>query len=65
MIWASQVMLAVKNQPAKAGDKRYSLIPGSEDPLEKGIAIVSSILAWRTAGQGSLVATIQESHMTE
>ena len=28
---------------------------GQEDPLEKGLAIVSSILAWRTAGQGSLV----------
>ena len=29
---------------------------GQEDPLEKGMATPSSILAWRTQGLGSLVA---------
>ena len=38
----------VKNPPANAGDIRdMGLIPGSEDPLEKGMATHSSILAWR------------------
>ena len=35
----------VKNLPANAGDWVQSL--GREDPLEKGMAIRSSILAWR------------------
>ena len=34
----------VKNLPAHAGDT--GLIPGLEDPLEKGMATQSSILAW-------------------
>ena len=34
---------AVKNSPANAGDA--SLIPGLEDPLEKGMATHSSIVA--------------------
>ena len=46
---ASQVVLVVKNPPANAGDGRDT---GSicvwEDPLEEGIALHSSILAWRT-----------------
>ena len=44
----------VKNLPANAGDVRDTgLIPrwgrslGGEDPLEKGMATHSSILAWR------------------
>ena len=38
----------VKNQPASAGDIRdKGLIPGREDPLEKGMATHSSVLAWR------------------
>ena len=38
----------VKNPPANAGDSRVmGLIPGSEDPLEEGMATHSSILAWR------------------
>ena len=38
----------VNNLPVSAGDERdLSLIPGSEDPLEKGLATHSSILAWR------------------
>ena len=38
----------VKNLPAKARDLRDGdSVPGWEDPLEKGIATHSSILAWR------------------
>ena len=45
---ASQVALVVKNLPANAGDIRDAgLIPGWEDPLEKGVTTHSSILAWR------------------
>ena len=39
---ASQAALVVKNPPANAG-----LILGQEDPLEKGMATYSSILALR------------------
>ena len=45
---ASQVALVEKNPPANAGDIRdqvWSLY--GEDPLEKGMATHSSILAWR------------------
>ena len=42
------VALVVKNPPAYAGDVRDAgSIPGWEDPLEKGQAAHSSILAWR------------------
>ena len=45
---ASQVGLAVKNPPASAGDIRYAgSVPELEDPLEEGMAIHSSILAWQ------------------
>ena len=38
----------VKNPPANAGDIRdMGSIPGSEDPLEEGVATHSGILAWR------------------
>ena len=38
----------VKNVPANAGDIRDTgLILGQDDPLEKGMATHSSILAWR------------------
>ena len=38
----------VKNLPASAGGLRdVGLIPGSEDPLEEGMATHSSVLAWR------------------
>ena len=41
------MVLAVKNQPAKAGDIRDAgFIPGSEDPLEDSMATHSTILAW-------------------
>ena len=47
-LWASQVALVVKNALASAGDLRNTgSIPGWEDPLEKGVATHSSILAWR------------------
>ena len=40
--------LVVKNPAVNAEDIRaVDLIPGSEDPLEEGVAIHSSILAWR------------------
>ena len=47
-VWASQVVLVVKNPPANAGDIR-NWVPslGLEDPLEKGMATHSGILAWR------------------
>ena len=39
----------VKNLPANAGDSQETRVGslGQEDPLEKGKAIHSSILAWR------------------
>ena len=38
----------VKNLPANTGDIRdVGSVPGQEDPLEKGMATHSSILAWR------------------
>ena len=47
---ASQVVLVVMNQPAKAG--AWDQSPGQEDPLEEETH--SSILAWRTHGQRNL-----------
>ena len=38
----------VKDPPANAGNTGdMGSIPGLEDPLEKGMAIYSSILAWK------------------
>ena len=45
-IWASLVAQLVKNPPAMWETWVPSL--GQEDPLEKGMATQSSILAWRT-----------------
>ena len=42
---ASLVAQMVKNLPAMQETKIWSL--GQEDPLEKGMATYSSILAWR------------------
>ena len=42
----------VKNSPAKAGDT--SLVPGSDDFLEKEMTTHSGILAWKSHGQESL-----------
>ena len=42
-------MLVVKNLPASAGDlEMWVQSLGQEDPLEEGMAIHSSSLAWRT-----------------
>ena len=47
LIRASQDGLLVKNTLANVGDLRdIGLIPGQEDPLEKGMTTHSSILAW-------------------
>ena len=43
--WASMVAQTVKNLPAMQETRIQS--PGGEDPLEKGMATHSSILAWR------------------
>ena len=48
--------LVVKNLPASAGDiKDVVQSLSREDPLEESTATPSSILAWRTHGQRSLV----------
>ena len=51
----------IKNLPANAGDIRdVGLIPGSEDPLEEGMATHSSIITWRiprTEEPGRLLCT--------
>ena len=53
---ASQVVIVEKNPPANAGDIRDAgLIPGSEDPLEEGMATHSSTLAWRIPWPQGLV----------
>ena len=45
---ASQVAVVIKNPPANSGNIRDAgLIPVWGDPLEKGMATHSSILAWR------------------
>ena len=47
-IWASQVVLGVKNPPANAGDiEVWFQSLGWEDPLEEEMTTHSSILAWR------------------
>ena len=54
--WASLIAQLVKNPPARQETLVQSL--GWEDPLEKGTATHSSILAWRISGS-------KESDMTE
>ena len=54
-MWASLVAQLVKSPPAM--QETPVLFLGQEDPLEKGIATHSSILAWENSGQ--------ESHTTE
>ena len=44
-LWASLVAHTVKNRPAKQETWVQSM--GWADPLEKGMAIHSSVLAWR------------------
>ena len=43
--WASQVAQMIKNLPEM--QKTWVQFLGQEDPLEKGMATLSSILAWR------------------
>ena len=50
---ASLVAQTIKNLPAMQDTQIQSL--GQEDPLEKGMATHSSILAWRIPGQRSPV----------
>jgi len=53
---ASQGALMVKNLPVSAGDERdLSFIPGSEDPLEEGLAPTPVFLPGESHGQRSLV----------
>ena len=58
--WLSQVRLVVKNLLDNAGDvKEVGFIPGLENPLEKGMATYSSILAWRISmGRGARQTTV-------
>ena len=65
-LWASLVTQLVKNPPPM----RETWVPslGEEDPLEKGMATHSSILAWRipcTEESGVLQAMGSQSETTE
>ena len=51
-VGASLVAQVVKNPPAMQETQVQSL--GGEDPLEKGMATHSNILAWKIQGQRSL-----------
>ena len=63
LVWSLKVRLdpcslmdhTVKNLPEIQETQVWSL--GQEDPLEKGMATHSSILAWRIHGQRSLVGS--------
>ena len=49
------MVVVVKNYPASAGDiKDMGLIPGSEDPLEEGMALTPVFLLGESHGQRSL-----------
>ena len=61
----SQVVLVIKNPPANEGNIKIESL-GQEDPLEEGMAIHSSILAWRipwTEDPGRLLSTGSQSWM--
>ena len=60
---ASLVAQTVKNLPAMQETWVRSL--GWEDPLEKGMATRSSILAWRIHGQRSLVGYSPWGHKSQ
>ena len=58
----------VTNLPANVGDEGYLPSQGWEDPLVKGTAALSSILAWRipwTEETGKHPWGCKESDMTE
>ena len=66
MTWASLVAQIVKNLPAMQETQLESL--GLNDPLEKGTATQSSLLAWRiprTEEPGGLQSVVLQSDMTE
>ena len=53
---ASQVALTIKKPPANTADIEARVRSlGQKDPLKEGVAIHSSILAWRIHEQKSLV----------
>ena len=53
-MWASLVAQMVKNLPAML--ETWIQLQGREDPLEKGKATLSSILAWRLPCTGEFLA---------
>ena len=61
----SHVAQVVKNSPASVEDvKDMGSILGREDPLEEGMAVHSSILAWRipfTEEPGGLQSIVSQS----
>ena len=61
VIWASQVVLAVKNPSANAGDTMQVPSLGREDPLKEGMATHSSILAYEIpwTERGAWQATVR------
>ena len=53
---SSPVALVVKNLTAGSRDKRHEFDPwAGPTPLAEGVATLSSILAWKSHGQRSLV----------
>ena len=57
VLWDAMVAQMVKNPPAMQEIQVHSL--GWEDPLEKGMATYSSILAWRIpTDKGAWQATV-------
>ena len=61
--WASFVAQLVKNPPSMVETWVQSL--GWEDPLEKGKAIHSSVLAWRIPSTEQFMGGLKESDTTE
>ena len=57
--WASLLAQMVKTLPTIQETQVQSL--SQEDPLEKGMATHSSILAWRIHGRKSLVGSVHGS----
>ena len=60
---ASLVAQTIKNLPAVQETQVQSL--GQEDPLEKGMATCSSILAWEIHGQRNLMGCVQSMRSQE
>ena len=59
LFWASLLAQMVKNSPAMR--ETWVASPGWEDPLEKGVATNSSILAWRIPmDRGAWWAAVRE-----